>query len=292
VIEAYAFLAAFPVQILAMSVLYPVWFIKRVREQALGFPPELFAQLFPDVDLHRSVERFTRRYRALNAAIAVLGLLVLGWLFNYMQRADWGVGVVKALVSVYFIVQMVPLLLVALLGIRYRKVLAHSMADGKRKAVLQRRGLFDFVSPFVVGLAALMYVLFAAFVIYIEQHPFSGFAGLKSMLGITFVYALAGCVAYKYLYGKKNPLQTHENRVHTIGVTVRVGVYTCIVSVVFVSLVFALRLLELQRWEPFALSVFFVITTLLCSIGLIAPPRTPNSAGPDVVTSQRSAYRA
>ena len=29
----------------------------------------------------------------------------------------------------------------------------HSLPDSKRKAILERRGLFDFVSPFVVFLA-------------------------------------------------------------------------------------------------------------------------------------------
>ena len=50
-----------------------------------------------------------------------------------------------------------------------------SLPEGKRKAILQRRGLFDFVSPFIVFLAVLSYFLFAAFVIYIRQHPFPGF---------------------------------------------------------------------------------------------------------------------
>ena len=38
-IEAYAFLAVFPVQILAMSVLYPAWFIRYSRRQAASIPP-------------------------------------------------------------------------------------------------------------------------------------------------------------------------------------------------------------------------------------------------------------
>ena len=50
-IEAYAFLAAFTVQILVMSVLYPAWFIRYVRVQATRFPAERLAQLYPGVDL-------------------------------------------------------------------------------------------------------------------------------------------------------------------------------------------------------------------------------------------------
>jgi hypothetical protein len=32
-------------------------------------------------------------------------------------------------------------------------------------------------------------------------------------------------------------------------------------------------MLDLQQWEPFALSIFFVITVLLASVGFAAPPR-------------------
>jgi hypothetical protein len=69
-----------------------------------------------------------------------------------------------------------------------------------------------------------------------------------------------------------------------IGVTVKSSVYTCIGIVVFVSLVFTLGLLDLRRWEPFALSVFFVACSLLCLTSLTAPPRKPDAdgLGPDV----------
>ena len=91
-IEAYAFLAAFTVQILVVSVLHPAWFIRYVRVKATSFPAERFAQLFPGVDRSQSVERFVTLYRAANTVIAVLGVLLLGWLFSYMRRADWHDG--------------------------------------------------------------------------------------------------------------------------------------------------------------------------------------------------------
>jgi hypothetical protein len=279
-IEAYAFLAMFTVQILAMSVLYPAWFIRYVRAQTTSCPAERFAQLYPGVDLGRAREHFLTLYRALNTGIAVLGLLPLGWLFSYMRRPDWDDGPVEVVVTVYFAVQVLPLLLVALLGVMSSKVLKRSLPEGKRKALLQRRGLFDFVSPSVVLLAVLGYFLFAAFVIYIQQDPFPGFAGLINIGVITLIYALNAFVVYMMLYGRKiNPFETHAGRLHTIGLTVKTSVCSCIVLVVFLSLNFTLVLLDLQRWEPFALSVFFVIVTLVCLTGLAAPPRPPDADG-------------
>ncbi|WP_129646695.1 hypothetical protein [Peristeroidobacter agariperforans] len=281
-IEAYAFFAVFVIQILAMSGLYPAWFIRYMRRQAASIPTERLAQLYPGTDVGLAQKRFVTRYRAVNIGIAALGLLLLGWLFKYMQQPDWDDGPVEALVGGYFLVQALPLGFIVWSVIRFNSVHKPAMLESKRKAVLQRRGLFDFVSPFVVCLAVLSYFLFVAFVIYILRHPFSGFAGLVTIGAITLVYLLEGAVVYAVLYGKKpNPFETHAGRLRTMGLVVKSSVYSCIACVAFVSLNFTLVLLDLQRWEPFALSVFFVVTALLSVMGMMAPPRSPEDDGRD-----------
>jgi hypothetical protein len=155
-----------------------------------------------------------------------------------------------------------------------------SLLEGKRKAVLQRRGLFDFVSPLIVFLAALGYVLFAAFVIYMQQHPSPGFPGFIYLGGITLVYALQAAVVYATLYGKKPyPFETYADRMRRIGLVVNSSVYMCIVCVVFVSLNGVLGLLDLHRWEPFAVSVFLVITALLSLMGMSGTRRPLEADG-------------
>lgn len=190
-IETYAFLAAFTAQILAMSVLYPAWCIRYVRAKATDFPTERFAQLYPGVDHSKTLERHLTLFRVLNTSIAVLGLLLLGWMFGNVQRPDWDDGPGKDLAAVYFLLQsLLPHFLIALLGVRYSQVLKRLVPEGKRKAILQRRGLFDFVSPFIVSLAVMGYVVFAAFAVYVEQNPFPGFGGaLFKIGGVTLMYA-------------------------------------------------------------------------------------------------------
>ena len=248
--------------------------------QTTRLPAERLAQLYPGVDLRSATERFLTQYRALTACSAVLGLVLLGWLFSYMRRPDWDDGPVEVLVSVYFFAaQMLPLFLLVWFGVRFNREHKHPLPQGKRTALLQRRGLFDFISPFVVFLAALSYLLFATFVIYLRHHPFPGFAGLISLVGVTLVYALNALVVYMMLYGKKgNPFETHEGRLRTIGLAVKGSVYSCIVVVVYLSLNLSLGMLDLQRWEPFVLSIFFVITALLASMGFAVPPRQPQAS--------------
>jgi hypothetical protein len=274
-IAVYAFLAAFTAQILVVSVLLPAWFIRYIRVQTARLPAERLAQLYPGVDLPSFQKRFMTQYRALVAGIAVLGLLLLGWLFSYMRRPDWHDGPVEILVTVHFLVaHMLPFAFLGWAAVRFNKKHKRPGPEGKRTAILQRRGLFDFVSPSAVFLAVLSYFLFAAFVIYIQQHPFPDFAGLVALGGVTLVYAVNAATVYWMLYGRKsNPFETHAGRLHTIGLAVKSSVYSCIIIVVYLSLNFTLRLLDLQRWEPFALSSFFVICALVASMGYAAPLR-------------------
>ena len=273
-IETYAFLAMFTMQVLAMSVLYPAWFMTYARRRVKSIPAERLAQMYPDVDINLSQQRFLTRYRDLNIGIAVLGLLLPGWLFSYMRRPDWNVRLLEILDSIYFMVQMLlPLSLVLWRGVSFNKLHKRHVLERKRKALLQPRGLFDFVSPFSVGLAILAYFLFAAFVIYIQQPPFAKL--LVETGAVTLVYALQTFVIYVRLYGKKsNPFETHAGRVRTTGLVVKSCVYSCLACVAFVSLDLTLELLNWQRWEPFALSVFFVISALLGCMSMIAPTET------------------
>ncbi len=275
-IETYAFLAVFTLQILTISVLYPTWFIRYCRVQAARLPAERLAQMYPGVDVVQARERFLNRYRTLNTGIAVLGALLLAWLFKYMGRPDWADGPVELLVTAYSVVAlMLPFGFIAGSGVSFDRKHKHALPDGKRKAVLQRRGLFDFVSPFVLFLALLSYLLFAAFAVYIQQNPFPGFAGPLINIGIvTLVYAFQAIFVYAMVYGRnKNPLETHAGRLQTVGLAVKSSVYSCIVVVLYLSLNFSLGLLGMPRWEPFALSIFFVVCALLTSMCVIAPVR-------------------
>ena len=265
-IEVYAFLAMFAVQIFAMSVLFPARIIRYSRVQT-SISGERLAQLYPALDHDQATAQFLTRIRVGSAAVVVIGLLALGWLSNYMRQPDWSLGTVIALNTVYFLLQFMPLLLGAWFG--YRLYKAHELAsEGKRTATLERRGLFDFVSPALVFVAVLAYVLFVALVTLVQRESFPGLF----LVGVlTLVYALQAREIYKALYGKKyGPLDTHEIRANRTGFAVRFNVYICIVNAVFFGFAFAIDVLDQKKWVPFAMSVLFVTVTLLLSKGLSA----------------------
>jgi len=279
-IEAYAFLAAFAVQILAASILYPARIITYVRGWARDFGSERFAQLYPGVDYSRWVGRFVAGYRAASIVIAVLGLLLLGCMFTRIQQPGWA-GEVTVPAVIYFFLQMSPLALIALYTIvRYHKVLTQRSQESKRKATLRRRGLFDFVSPFVVYFAVLSYFLFVVYAIWLDLYIYDNTSlsrrCLKVLVAVTLVHALNAFFIYKHLYGRKNPLVNDEGRVHTIGVSVKAGVYGSIAIAWFMSIFGTLGQPGLREWRPFALIVFFVATAIITLMGSTAPPRKPD----------------
>src|SRR5262245_20874297 len=112
-IEVYLFFAVFPVQILGMSVLYPVGLTRLIRTGLAKIPAERLSELYPGVDVGQAQERFLARYRAANTVVAVLGVLLLGWLISYMQRPNWDEGAVGLMLTAYFMLQCFPIILIA-----------------------------------------------------------------------------------------------------------------------------------------------------------------------------------
>lgn len=282
-IESYAFLAMFIVQILAGSILFPERVIRRVRRWATESGSERFLQLYPKGDIDKSIRRFVTIFRAANIVAAVLGFLLLGWFYTQDREPDL-MGEFKMPLVAYIFVQFAPLALLALYGfMRCFKLLVLPSQEPKRTAILQRRGLFDFVSPFAVGLAALTYVGFVAFAIFLDLEIY-GNASLSrqcwiAIAAVSAIYALNAFVIYKQLYGRKNPLQSHEGRVHAIAVNVKGAVYGCIATAWFFSLLGVVGQPHLKGWQPFALSLFLSVTWLLNLMSVSSPPRKPEADG-------------
>lgn len=282
-IELYLFLAMFLVQILGMSVLYPVLLTRRIRTGMKDIPAERLAELYPGVDAGQAHERFLARYRAVNTVVALLGLLLLGWFTSYMQRPNRDEGAVGGMVIAYGLLQYSPFILLAWFTIRFNKVHRRLLREAKRKAILQRRGLFDFVSPVTAFLVILAYFQFVAFMFYVARHPFPGFGGPFANIGIVSLgYILLGAVVMYMLYGRKrDPLQTHADHMRMIRLVVNAYAWVCILFPIFGSLTVARQLLDLETWGPFAVTVFFLILTLV-NLGiwrLAATPRQPEADG-------------
>jgi MFS family permease len=280
-LEAYAFLAAFSVQVLVMTVLIPAWSSRHFRLK-VARSAEHLAQLYPGVDVSHALERYLAQHRVLTSGLTLLGLLLVGWLFSDAWRANWNADKAGLLSLGYYVIAVaLPTIQLVRSLARFNK--EHKPAVGKRTALLQRRGLFDFVSPFTIFVAVLCYLLFVAFTIYIEHHPFPGFGGALANVGIlTLGYVGLGFGVYHLLYGKnRSPFDTNLGHLQKIGLSVKSAVYVCIATTVNATITLALSLLDLKSWGPFAGSIFFTTLTLLFCMGFSMPLRDPEKAVPN-----------
>lgn len=270
-IEANAFFAMFAVLVLTISAMHMFFLTRFVRLKTATMPDEYFAQIDPTMNRHESMEQFITRYCIAHAAVALLGVLLLVWLFGYMQRPDWDRRYVVFPVMAYFMLQWLPMAFTALMGIKHMRALKHFMLHAKRKATLRRRGLFDFVSPITVLTAVLAYLLIVAFLLFAQP------VTLASALFIgaaTFDCALSAFMVYRTLYGKKSdPFETSAGRLYTIGMRVRSSIYSSIAVILFMSFTVAAILLDMVRWMPFALAAFLTVVTLITFRVFMAPPR-------------------
>jgi hypothetical protein len=193
-----------------------------------------------------------------------------------LQRPDL-LGTAKQVTMLYFFLQVSPMLvLIVLAGFNYKTFKA-TPSEGKRKATLHRRGLFDYVSPLAVAFTVASYFLCVAFALGVDYFVWNNTTpsneSLISIAAVTAVYVLDATVIYIYLYGRKSPFLNQEGRAQTIASTVRGSVYSAMSVSWFVMLIGTLSSAELKSWEPFALSAFFTFTMVLSFFGFAATPR-------------------
>lgn len=281
--EHYAFLVMSAIQILMGSVLGPAWLIQRVQQKVASIPADTFAERLPGVDQKTSGQRFAARFRPPNTAIAVIGFLLLAWLLMFVPPTQWKDQSLVLVATGYLILQISPLVLLGWKGAVHNKALRISMADVKRKALLQRRRLFDFIAPAVVFIAILSYLLFVALVLYIRQHPFPGFGGLTNIYIISATWAFYAIVVYGILYGRKpTPLISQEERLYAMSMGVKVCIYSLIAVTLFASFQLLLSMVELRRWALSANSGFFALCMFLCYSGVIPRRQAKDSVlGPN-----------
>jgi hypothetical protein len=272
-IEVYLFYAMFIAQVLVFSVLYPTTMIRNVHAALARYPVE--RSPLEDGQARRMwLDGRLRLYRHLNTGIALVGLLLLALLVSYMQRPVWDDGDVGLLLTAYFLLQFVPTASFWWQLARSNRQLRELLHGGKRTASLQRRRLFDFVSPSAVGLTVLFYLLHAALAVYIDREPFPHFAGAFVNVAITTsMCAATGFAVYRTVYGKKSsPLLTHEDHRWEIEVTAKILVYGCMISMLALTLILVLGKLDLQSAKPLAQSaIHVVIGALLCGVGRRRP---------------------
>ncbi len=133
-----------------------------------------------------------------------------------------------------------------------------------RKAELQPRRLFDFISPTMFGMAILVYFAFIGFVLYIKQFDFPWFGGYWNIVGVTLLNLFFAGIIIWNLYGKRrDPHQAYEDRKRQIELTVKSLVFISIAATLKIAISIVLGALELRHLQPIVTSLYFQLIVFI-----------------------------
>ncbi len=252
------FYVVFLGQILLISFYFPRKMLGQMRYVINTYPPSTYPKLYPKpIEFY---EKALRNYRLVNQLLLVAGLLLLALLIGYPRSGEWD----GPIVFTCFIFQFLPVMRLDLSSLKHFRLMRKANSRTTRRAELQPRRLFDFVSPALLALAALVYVAFIVLIIYIDQFEFSWFGGYWNIVGTTAInLVFAGIVIWK-MYGKKlDPHQAYEDRMRHIEVTVKTLLLISIVATLFIAITIVLASLDLRNFEPIAMSLYLQLIVFL-----------------------------
>jgi hypothetical protein len=256
------FYAVFLSQIFLVSIYYPKKTIDRNRYVLNTYPAAQYPKLYLNsyyADPVKAIKKGLRLYAVMNGVIAFFGLGLLA----SMALTDYSPSQIKEnedliFVLFFFMLQMVPHMLTELSTWRWYKLMREARKGTTRTADLKPRLLFDFISPFSVTLAALLYVGWLVFYIYIhrETTPWV-WNQYVSIIGITAINILFAFTIFRILRGQKiDPYQTGQDRQKIIGAVIKSHVYGSIGMSLFLILMDMVNIYQLDRFEPVFLGAY------------------------------------
>lgn len=257
------FYIVFISQIYFISFYYPNRILSRTRQVITKYPPQSHPKLYPE-----SLEYYTRaqrNYRIFNAVIFLIGLILLGSVISWDYSSGGNQKHAEAMPLFYGMVQFFPFILLEFSGFKQFKLMREADKRTTRKATLQPRRLSDFISPFYIWIAAITFVVYVLFELYMPNLQFhwnsDAFVRISSLVVCNLIFAV---IILWNLFGKKlDPYQAHKDRVRQMEFTFK----SLIVTSIAVSLFFIANIIveefNLDKIEIIINSLYFQLIALI-----------------------------
>jgi hypothetical protein len=260
------FLLLFISQIWLLSYYLPGKIIGRIKLVIYTYPPQDYPKLYP-----KSLDAMTLGlsiYKGLNVAILFVGIALL--VLQGIEFSTWKEqsNVWEGMPLMYGMLQCLPFLLLEIWGYKQFKLMRQSDHRKVRTAVLQARGLFDFISPLVLVLTLLLFLASIVINLYLPDFAFHLNADVMVIVGaILLANGVIAASIYYSVYGKKqDPYQADQDRFKQIKVVTRSGVsVSLMVSVYLIGKVLS-DTYQMESVEIILNSIYFQVLALL-SIG-------------------------
>lgn len=259
------FYAVFLSQIFLISYYFPMKIRSRILYVIKNYPPKEYPKLYPkpyDFYAEKAAKSSLSTYRNINLFIAAIGLGILVWALA-SGYSPHPLGGDEIFVMLYLLLQVAPILYAEIRTFKLYWGMREANVGGSRKAELNPRNLFDFISPAFVALAVLLYAGFIVFYLYDKGFTapweWEVYVTLAAITGMNLLFA--GMIA-KHLVGKKlNPHQAHKDRLRQIETIVKIGIFASIAASVFLILTSLVDKYELEVFDPVLTSLYFQIIT-------------------------------
>ncbi len=252
-------------QIWLLSYFYPRKILDRIRFVIKNHPPQEYPKLYPE-SLDK-VQRVQQIYKFLNYIILAIGIWLLVDL-AMLSSADNHDNFNEGIPLMYGMVQFIPMMMLEVLGYKQFKLMKQKDTRTNRKAELQPRRLFAYVSPYLIFSAVVMYIFLIAFELYMTQYTvtfdFMIKIGSVSLANLLFI----GITLFN-LYGKKlDPYQATNERVKQTKFAIRSMVFISMFVSLFMMAQTLVNTYELGTVEIIINSLYFQVLAIF-SIGRI-----------------------
>ena len=259
--ELTLFMAVFSLQIILLSAYFPTRVLQRAAYVLKNYPASTHPKLYP-----KSAEFFRRNlliYRWINMFNFALGWVTLYFIYTGQWVGENGVH--PMLPWGYFMLQMIPSQLMEIFGMRLANLMKQQDNRTIKTAQLAPRSILDYVSPRLLGLVFISYLLFIVLGLSVEE--FNSVTESKTLhmsaillFGFTFFYLLS-----KWLIrGKvKDPYQSTEDRRKTVSKVLQTFCYTLIACCVFMAMTLLIETYDMKTVMPIMMSLFLQMLVVI-----------------------------
>jgi len=269
------FYLVFISQIILLSYYIPNKYFKRMKYVTEKFPPSKYPKLYPNIinkykESHTDAiaRRWPYTYRNINVVIFCIGFLLLGTAFftNFSPEKEGE----EVILAIYTLLQLSPFMYLSMSEFRQFSLMRKTNVSGMRKADLEPRSFFDFISPITFGIAVILLVSCIFFTLYINEYEIHlGGGAFITLLTLVGVHLFFVAVLKWQVFGKKmNPHVASKDRINEMKIGVKSAVYASIAMSIFLILQAAKDEFNMHYMQVFLMSIYFQVIAS-SSLGLV-----------------------
>jgi hypothetical protein len=251
------FILVFISQIILLSWYYPKKISDRINSVIEKYPPSKYPKLYlkPKSYYLKKMELF--RNLVTFALITCFSIVMISWTMGNSFNEEM-------LIFICFMFQSIPILILGAGSAIHFKEMKKIHKTSSRKANLQPRKFFDFVSPLLASIAVILFAAFIFIYLIINDFDFTKTEVLITVIGLTLMkVGFITSLLWKVNGSKSNPLASEADRIKEIQVVAKITTYTSVGISIFLLISTIMDQNQfLDSLDPIILSFYFQLITV------------------------------